>query len=591
MAGIIITPGLSERAFQRTPDDPNVGQQPPAASRHGHMSDRRSAVLPGLFAVLLMAAAFAAIGAQLFRLAWEGQEAGVRIAISEPIATAFSRPDIVDRHGRLLASDVVMPSLIADPSVVLDAREIVTELAEVLPGLDAERVLTALGDRSKQFAWVRRGLSPAEAERVHNLGLPGLSFRDELRRAYPLRRVAGHVLGHVDIDNKGLAGIENYLDRLKEVEPVHGTSLSAQPAVQLSLDVAVQFAVEEELQLAIERYGAKAATGIVLDVDTGEILAAASLPGVDPVAADERFETRRMDRLSGGVYELGSVFKAMTVAMAIDAGEGIDAGTAVDVRQQLVVDGYSIRDLHPAGRPLSVAEIFLKSSNVGAGLLALGLGGERQKAFLEKLGLKPDLWTEAGAIAAPKLPERWGDVETVTVAYGHGLAVSPMQFAVASAALVNGGFRVEPTFLRQSDRGVREDRERVLKPETSAAIRDMMHLNVAGDQGTGRRARVNGVSVGGKTGTAEIAGVGGYQEKAVIASFLGAFPMERPRYLSLVSLFEPKGTAASDGEITAGRNAAPTTARIVERIAPLLGVTAAGALEQLTAFDAAGGGQ
>ena len=335
----------------------------------------------------------------------------------------------------------------------------------------------------------------------------------------------------------------------------------------------MQYALEDELSDAMARYKAKAATGIVMDADSGAIVAAVSLPGLDPGIIDERFEKSRFDRLTAGTYELGSVFKTMTLAMAFDNGK-VGPDSIIDVRQQLEVDGYPIRDGHPAGRPLTATEVFLKSSNVGAGLLALEEGTDNQKAFLERLGLTTPIATEAGPVAPPSLPSRWGDIETVTISYGHGLAVAPLQFAAAGATLVNGGHKVAPTFLRDggdtADHGAGA-RVQVIKPETSRAIRDLMRDNVASGIGTGTRAAVPGISVGGKTGTAEIAGAGGYREKAVISTFFGAFPMEKPRYVTLVSLFEPTGTPETGGEITAGRNAAPATSRIIARIAPLLG--------------------
>lgn len=554
--GIVITPGLSERTLKR------------AAKRRDAQYERRAARIRAILSIVCMAAAFASVGSQLIRLALRGQNEQ-QISMSAPIATAFARPDIIDRNGRLMAGDIVMQSLVADPSVVLDVDEIAEELSSVLPDLDASRIRDALADRSKKFAWLRRGLSTQQAQQVHDLGLPGLSFRPELRRAYPLGATAGHMLGFVDIDNKALAGMELYLDGQDNVEPVNGPSLSARPPLRLSIDLAAQFAVEDELTQAMKRYSAKAATGLVMDVETGQIIAAVSLPGLDPGDSSQRFDKDRIDRLTGGTYELGSVFKTLTLAMALESGS-VRPETILDVRQQLVVEGYLIRDFHAAGRPLSVTDVFLKSSNVGAALLALGEGRDRQKAFLERLGLTKALSTEAGPVAPPNLPERWGDIETVTIAYGHGLAVAPLQFAAAAASLVNGGYKVTPTFLAARGKA-KEPRERLLKAETSRVIRNLMLQNVESGRGTGSRASVAGISVGGKTGTAEIAGVGGYREKAVIASFLGAFPMQEPRYLTLVSLFEPHGTPQSGGAITAGRNAAPTTARIIERIAPFLG--------------------
>ncbi len=564
-SGVIITPGLSDGTLSR----PSKEHSTP---RRTTQSERRESRIRALLAIAVMGLAFFTVGSQLIHLALQGQN-DQRIAMSAPIATAFARPDIVDRNGRLLAGDIVMQSLIADPSVVLDVEEIVAKLAAVLPNLSADAIRDALSDRSKKFAWLRRGLSTAEAQQIHNLGLPGLDFRPELRRAYPLGRTAGHVLGFVDIDNKGLAGIEQFLDSSKYVEPVHGPSLSARPPLRLSLDVAVQFAVEEELADAMTRYKAKAATGIVMDAKSGKIVAAVSLPGRDPGIVDERFEKKRIDKLTAGTFELGSIFKTMTLAMALDAGT-VEPDSIIDVRQQLEVDGYPIKDAHPAGRPLSVTEVFLKSSNVGAAMLALADGTDKQKAFLKRIGLTTQIATEAGPVAPPSLPSRWGDIETVTVAYGHGLAVSPLQFAAAGASLVNGGRKVRPTFLRDSAISANTDNpvgEQVLHPETSRTIRTLMRSNVESGFGTGTRAGVPGIRIGGKTGTAEIAGKGGYREKAVIASFFAAFPIDAPRYVTLVSLFEPTGTTETGGMITAGRNAAPATSRIVARIAPLLG--------------------
>lgn len=520
---VIITPGLAEETLSRTR----------AHGRHAHdtpeltaLAERRASRIRALLAIAVMGLAFLSVGGQLIRVAMKGQSQQ-QIAMSAPIATAFARPDIVDRNGRLLAGDIVMQSLIADPSAVLDVDEIVAKLRKVFPEVNPDRIREALADRSKKFAWLRRGMSDAEAELINHQGLPATDFRPELRRSYPLGRTAGHVLGFVDIDNKGLAGIEAYLDSREKVEPVHGPSLSARPPLRLSIDIAVQYAIEEELADSMRRYQAKAASGIVMDANTGAILAAASLPALDPGNVDERFEKTRIDRLTSGTYELGSIFKTITLAMSLDSGK-VRPDSVIDVTKQLEVDGYPIRDLHPPGRPLTVGEIFLKSSNVGAALLALAEGPDNQNAFLTRLGLTTPMATEAGAVAAPSLPARWGDIETVTIAYGHGLAVAPIQFAAAGAALVNGGYKVTPTFLRDSrnaDQPGTTVRHRVIRPETSRAIGEMMLANVASGAGTGTRARVPGISVGGKTGTAEIAGAGGYRDRSVISSFFAAFPM------------------------------------------------------------------
>jgi cell division protein FtsI (penicillin-binding protein 3) len=508
------------------------------------------------------------IGGQLVRLALRsGPE--IRVALAEPLARSWSRPDIVDRNGRLLASDIAVNSLYADPQLILDLDEAIERLAATLPGLDEAELRKSLADRSRRFAWVARGLSPRQAQSVHDLGLPGLAFRLELKRAYPLSALAGHLLGTVNTDNKGLAGIERLLDDTGRVEGVQGPGrMHAQP-LRLSIDIGVQHGLAEELKLSASRYSAPAAAGLVLEVNSGEVLAAISLPEVDPSRPGDWLDTALSDRLAGGVYELGSIFKTMTIAMALETGTA-SLDKLYDVRQPLLAGTYTIKDPYPQGRPLSVRDIFLHSSNVGAGMLALEAGPERQRSFLERLGLTEPTRTEAGPVAPPLLPKHWGKTETVTIGYGHGLALAPLQFAGALATLVNGGRRVIPTLLARDA----EDSEqpRIVSAATSARIREIMRLNVTHPSGTGRRADAEGYRVGGKTGTAEMPGRGGYQEKAVISSFIGAFPMDAPRYVVFVLLFQPQTGETGGDHITAGLNAAPATARIVERIAPLLGV-------------------
>ncbi len=513
-------------------------------------------------------ACFVAISGQLVRLAMRAGP-DIKASLAEPLGRSWSRPDIVDRNGRLLATDVAVPSLYADPPLVVDLDEAVEKLASVLAGLDTVELRRSLADRSKRFVWIARGLSPRQAQRVHDLGIPGLAFRSELKRAYPQGSLAGHLIGAVNVDNKGLAGIERTLDEMGKVEPVQGAMRSPKPPVRLSLDIGVQHALAEELKRAINHYAATAAAGLVLDARSGEIVGAVSLPEADPARPADWLDTTRRDRLSNGVYELGSIFKTITVALALESGAA-NLDKLYDVRQGLAAGPYTIKDPYPQGRPLSVREIFLHSSNVGAGMLALEAGAERQRAFLGRLGLLDPMHTEAGPVAAPLLPKNWGKAETITIGYGHGISVAPLQFAVAVAALLNGGERITATLLASARETAPQ--LRVVSASTSARLREIMRLNVTHAAGTGRRAEVDGYRIGGKTGTAEMPGRGGYQEKAVISSFVGAFPMDAPKYVTLVLLFEPHSGEGVGDRITAGVNAAPTTARIVERITPILGV-------------------
>jgi len=555
---------------------------------HPHGGQRLTAAnrpLRTLIAMLVVLLAFAAVAGQLVRLALSGQSE-LSSSFAATVDQSFARPDIVDRNGRLLATDVEAYSLFADPAHVLDRDEVVEKLRTVFTDIDGDALRKDLSDRSRRFVWIRRGLSPKTAQAVHNLGLPGLDFRRELRRAYPGGTLAGHVLGYVNIDNKGVAGIERYVDEVVGVEAVQGATLAERAPVRLSLDIGVQHAVEAELESAVERYEAKGAAGIVLDIASGEILASASLPEVDPAYPSMSLEQRRADKVAGSTFELGSVFKTATVAMALDAGL-VSLDTQVDVREPLAAGRFTIKDLHPLGRPLSVAEIFIHSSNVGAAKLALRAGPEHLQGFLRRMQLLDPMKTEAGPVATPQVPEHWREIETMTIAYGHGLAVAPLQFAAAAGALLNGGNRMLPTFVKHPpDAG--HVNVPLIAADTSARLRELMRRNVADPAGTGKRADVPGYLVGGKTGTAEIPGPGGYRKKAVISSFLAAFPMNEPKYLVFILLFEPKPTAAARGEVLAGLNAAPTAGRVVGRIGPLLGIMPAGRTLSVPgmAFDA-----
>jgi len=511
----------------------------------------------------------------LGRLAWLGAISPVeeRVSMSQALPQSWTRPDIVDREGRLIATDILSYSLFADPALIADPDDIAERLNGLFPDLPTADLRRALADKSRRFHWIKRGLTPRFAQAVHDLGEPGLGFRREPKRAYPLGRLASHVIGSVNADNRGVAGIERGIDERGLSENRNSTDPGARVNVALSLDAGVQHALEQTLVDARLRYSAKAAAGLVMNCHTGELVASASLPSPDPTNPGDWLERATLDRVSGGVYELGSVFKIFTIAMALDSGTDWPRQT-YDVREPLNVGPYTIKDTYPAGRPLSLTEIFTLSSNVGAGMIARDAGAHRQRAFLERAGLFETTRTEAGLITPALVPDRWGDAEMVTIGYGHGVAVAPLQFAAAAAALINGGTRIVPTYFRRADSDSRADGERVISASASRRLRDMFRLNVTSPSGTGRRIEPIAAPyrVGGKTGTADLASAGGYRRNAVISSFVGAFPMDDPRYLTLVVLFEPRKGEDVRLQATAGLNAAPTTGRLVARIAPMLGI-------------------
>ncbi len=497
---------------------------------------------------------------------------GNRARVRASDAVSASRPDILDRGGRLLASDIKTPSLFANPlriqkSVGVDeAMELITA---VLPDLDNAETRARLSSK-KRFVWLKREITPKQQAELHNQGIPGIGFLRESRRIYPAGAEAAHVLGYVDINNAGFAGIERWIDGggLAELHQAGlATGRSLEP-VELSLDFSVQHALRDELAAAKEKFKALAAAGVVLDVNTGEVVAMGSLPDFDPNKPG-KLENNQLNRMVSGAFEMGSTFKALTLAMALDSGNAT-LQSIFNAREPLKYGTFTIDDFHPQRRALTVPEIFIHSSNIGSAKMALAVGVEGHKSFLKKMGQLDRLRTELPEGTDPLVPKHWSELSTVTIAFGHGLSVAPLQAAMATAALVNGGKLIPPTFLKRSEQDAKYLAQQVIKPETSDKMRYLMRLNV--EQGTAKRAEVEGFYVGGKTGTSEKVEKGKYVKNKVLTSFMGVFPADKPRYLLLVMLDEPQPTPESKGQATSGHNAVPVAGKIIARIAPLLGL-------------------
>ena len=494
-----------------------------------------------------------------------GEEVIGGTAIAASIGEA-RRADILDRNGVLLATDYPKTSVFADPKLVLDAETAANRLAPVL-GIDRRRLLARLS-RPGRFVWLKRHISGAEERSLVRLGLPGIGFRTELHRVYPQRQLASHLIGFVGIDNQGLAGIErSFEDRLT------GGATTPPPLV-LTLDIGVQEAVRSELAAAVERFRAKGGTGLVLDAGSGDILAMVSLPDFDPNHYQGVPPEARFNRNTQGTYELGSLFKVFTVAMALDAGV-VDIGDGYDATQPLAFGRYRINDFHAHRRWLSVAEVIAFSSNIGAAKMATELGVEGQRAYLQRFGLLGRHPIRLPEVGDPQSPSPWRPINTVTAAYGHGVAVSPLQTADAFAQVLCSAPR-PPAHLVPEDLPPAEGP--VVSAETAAKLRWLMWLTVA--EGTGDQAAVPGYLVGGKTGSADKAGARGYHHNGILSSFIAAFPIYQPRYVVLVTLDEPKGDAATFGFAHGGWTAAPTVGRIIGRIGPLLGLPPDGALAE-----------
>ena len=483
-----------------------------------------------------------------------GPTATIRMTVNE----VPKRADIVDRNGALLATTLETYTLYAEPKKIWDPVETAESLMAALPDLDSAEVEERLTSK-RALVYIKRNLTPRERQAVFSLGLPGLGFQVEPHRIYPRGKLAAHVLGWTDVDLNGAAGAERAFN----------TELTAPDALpkKLSIDMRIQYALTEELSKSVERFNANAASGVVLDVQTGEVIAMASLPDFDPNQFGTAMPESRLNRATMATYELGSTFKPITMAMALEGG--IDPEEKMPVHKPFVMRRKSITDDHPTDHPLAMFDVLSESSNRGSALYATRVGEASQRHFLRKLGLFDRVPIELAESAKPQLPREWQDLTTATVSYGHGIAVTPLALATASMTLVNGGEYIAPT-LSYVKVGESPERRRVMHAYTSATMRDMMRYVVT--DGTGRNAAVHGYGVMGKTGTAEKPGVGGYQERNLVTSFVAAFPHSDPKYLVFICMDEPKAAPGTYGYATAGWNSAPTAGAVIERMVTILGL-------------------
>jgi cell division protein FtsI (penicillin-binding protein 3) len=506
----------------------------------------------------LFALVFAVIAGRLVEVTLFGHGEPQTATGPRPGALESFRADIIDRNGAILATSLETASLYANPKLVPDAADAARKLVSVVGGDEGE-----LKDRlasGKSFVWIRRNLTPRQQYEVNRLGIPGVDFQRDERRIYPLGGIAAHVVGFTDIDNKGLAGIERHFDEKLR---------TAQRAVRLSLDVRAQYVLREELGKTMEEFSAEGAGGMVLDAATGEILAMVSLPDFDPHRPGAMPPETRFNRMTLGVYEMGSTFKLFTLAMALDAGVA-QLNSTWDASGPIHISRFTIKDYKGQNRWLTTTEVLQYSSNIGAARIGVAMGPARQRDFMKRIGMLETAVLELPESGQPMFPQTWREINAMTIAFGHGLAVSPLHLVSGVAALANGGV-LRPATLLKLDAAQVPPGVQVIKPETSKTMRALMRMVV--EKGTGRRAEIDGYRLGGKTGTAEkISAQGGYARKALLSSFVAAFPIDEPRYVVLVMLDEPHGTKATGGFATGGAVAAPTLGRIAARIGPILAV-------------------
>lgn len=513
---------------------------------------------------LCFSIAFVSIGIRLIDMTMGGPELIATASATPQAGPDPRRADIVDRNGELLATNMRVPSIYADPAQIQDTDRAADQLAAVLTGVSPDELKRRLR-AAKRFAWVKQESTAAEQSAVLRLGIPGVGFRYTEKRIYPRGPLAAHLVGFVDIDNQGLAGLEHAQhDRL-----VGGPEAGRSPLVS-SIDLRIQQIVREEVLDAHRRFKTKGAVGLMLDRHNGELLSLVSLPDFDPNYSRRATVESRKNRATGQTYELGSVFKVLSTAMALDSGK-VGLGDSFDASEPLRIGRHVIRDDHAKKRAMTVPEIFMYSSNIGTAKMVFEAGGgEALKAFFDRVGMlrRPEL--ELLELARPQLPQRWVDITTATASFGHGIAVTPLQFIDAIGVLAGDGTRVPPTVLKRN--GAMPTRERIVAEQTARDLRWLMWLTV--EKGTGTQVRETGYLVGGKTGTADKFNPNGrgYLNGAVIASFVGVFPIEEPRYVVMVMLDEPTGDGSSFGLRYGGWTAAPVVANIIARTGPVLGL-------------------
>jgi len=494
---------------------------------------------------------------------------------SAALSAAPPRADIVDRNGVELARTYEAYAVSVEPRKLTgDPRTLARRIAAILTDKTEAEIYAELTHKGS-FRYISRRVLPSEAKRINELGEPAINLGREAERLYPNMNLASHVLGYANDRGVGAVGIEKAFDARLADTATRGTPLP------LSIDVRVQQALEHELRALYLDQNAKGAAGVVLDVHTGEVLAMTSLPDFNPNAPGLRADgTRysretddgsRFNKVTFGGYELGSTFKALTIASAINAGTITSMQQKYDATRPIYLGGFRIRDDHAKNRWLTVPEIFIHSSNIGTARIAMEAGRERQRAMLEQLGFFKPIGVELPERARPQYPalSNWGDLATMTIAYGHGITVSPLHLANAYATVVNGGLYRDPTLIKRALADVPPGR-RVFTSATSDTMRALLRLVVT--NGTGRKANAPGYRVGGKTGTAEKIENGRYMRGANVSTFAAAFPMDAPRYVIVAMVDDPRGSKATYGFKTAGMVVAPAITRIVERIGPLLGV-------------------
>lgn len=575
-------------------------------SEHHAATVRRISRNRIFFGAVVFSVLYGTIALKTFSMAFGDSEKSYHHNLS---GAKYSRGEIFDRNGIVMATQLKIANLIVNPSKIIDPDEAFDALIRIFPDISEERLDKILYNPKRRYALLKRNISPVQQQMIHDLGIPGIIFETGNMRFYPQNNLASHILGTTDIDKNGIAGLEKQFDKtLKSLDSTQNNH------IDLSLDLRVQNIVRNVLIDSIKTFNAIGASAVVMDVKTGEILSLVSLPDFNPNHKINQHSIAMFNRATVGAYEMGSTFKIINSAIALDT-KSVDMDDTFDVSKNIYIGGHYITDFHRKNGTMAIGEVLQKSSNIGSAHIADEFGPHIQKYYMQKLGLLERPKIELPERGAPIIPSNWGRVEMMTISYGHGLAVTPLQMTSAVASIVNGGIFVEPTIIKQKNNNLHQasfipnntpydklqqlshlwktseltdyfkkagtimpqttmaqNKERIISAQTSQATRDIMRLVCT--KGSGRRADVPGYPVIGKTGTAEKTRSDGkgYDKKAKISSFVGAFPYQNPEYVVYVMVDEPKPNLNISHYATGGIVAAPAVGNIIKQIAPLLNV-------------------
>ena len=471
------------------------------------------------------------------------------------------RYDVFDRNGQILATDIVTYTLYAEPYNIRSVKKIVADLKSYAPDLNWKNIARKLTNKNfKGRVLLIRDLTPKQKLNINNLGNVGLYFHEDYKRFYPYSNIMSHLLGFVDYDEHGLSGFEGYVNKvLKKKQHIK------QSKINLAIDIRVQNIVHEELTRAMKKFSAKGAVGIVMDVKTAEIFALVSLPDYNPYDPGPSLIDRRYNnKASYDTHEMGSTFKIFTMALALEK-KLIKLDDMVDVSKNIKISGYQIKDFKKIKEEISYRDIFVRSSNIGTSKIAQKFSDAEQQDFLKSLNLFEPLEVELIEKSYGNLPKKWGLTRKITASYGYGISVTAIHLIQAVNAIVNNGTFLPATILKgKNDNKVGE---KVISTQNSSLIRELMREVVR--RGTARKAFSKGYDIGGKTGSANKVGKYGYDEDRLLSSFIGVFPVEKPKFIIYSFLDEPQGIKETGGYATGGATVAPLVKNIIERIAPI----------------------